>query len=137
MRILIADDHALVRRGVREALAEEFAQAEFGEAATVQETLREVLRRDWDIVVLDITMPGGSGLDVLKHLKRTHPDLPVLVLSMHPADQYAAHVLQAGAAGYLTKEAAPEKLVTAVRTILAGRRYPDDASPDGADPLAR
>ncbi len=127
MRILIADDHALVRRGVKETLAEGFAQAEFGEAANVEETLQQIRQHDWDVVVLDITMPGGSGLDVLKHLRQTRPDLPVLVLSMHPANQYAGHVLKAGAAGYLSKDAAPENLVTAVRTILAGRTYPDDA----------
>lgn len=123
MRFLIADDHAVVRRGLREILEEEIPGAEFGEAADTREALEQIRKHDWDVVVLDITMPGGSGLDVLRDSKGIRPNLAVLVLSMHPEDQYAVRALKAGAAGYLTKESAPEELVTAIRTILAGRKY--------------
>ena len=123
MRFLIADDHAVVRRGLREILEEEIPGAEFGEAADTREALEQIRKHDWDVVVLDITMPGGSGLDVLRDSKGIRPNLAVLVLSMHPEDQYAVRALKAGAAGYLTKESAPEELVTAISTILAGRKY--------------
>ena len=123
MRILIADDHALVRRGLREILTEEFPEAQFGEAETVPQTLQQIHSRKWDVVVLDITMPDGSGLDVLNDVKTTLPNLPVLVLSMHPEEQYALRALKAGAAGYLTKETATEELVAAVRKVLAGQKY--------------
>ena len=123
MRFLIADDHAVVRRGLREILEEEIPGAEFGEAADTREALEQIRKHDWDVVVLDITMPGGSGLDVLRDSKGIRPNLAVLVLTMHPEDQYAVRALKAGAAGYLTKESAPEELVTAIRTILAGRKY--------------
>ena len=123
MRVLIADDHAVVRRGLREILEEEFPGAEFGEAADTREALEQIRKHDWDVIILDITMPGGSGLDVLRDSKGIRPNLAVLVLSMHPEDQYAVRALKAGAAGYLTKESAPEELVTALRTILAGRKY--------------
>jgi len=123
MRFLIADDHAVVRRGLREILEEEFPGAEFGEAADTREALEQIRKHDWDVVILDITMPGGSGLDVLRDSKGIRPNLAVLVLSMHPEDQYAVRALKGGAAGYLTKESAPEELVTAIRTILAGRKY--------------
>lgn len=123
MRVLIADDHAVVRRGLREILEEEFHGAEFGEAVDTREALEQIRKHDWDVVILDITMPGGSGLDVLRDSKGIRPNLAILVLSMHPEDQYAVRALKAGAAGYLTKESAPEELVTAIRTILAGRKY--------------
>jgi len=123
MRILIADDHALVRRGLREILTEEFPEAEVGEAETVPQTLQQIHSRQWDVVVLDITMPDGSGLDVLNDVKTTRPNLPVLVLSMHPEEQYALRALKAGAAGYLTKETATTELVAAVRKVLAGQKY--------------
>ena len=87
MRILIADDHAVVRRGLREILAEEFHGAQFGEAESGAETIQQVRQRDWDVLVLDISMPDRSGLDVLKDVKRIRPNLPVLVLSVHPEDQ--------------------------------------------------
>lgn len=127
MRILIADDHALMRRGVKETLGEEYPDAEFGEAADVGQTLRQVREQDWDVVVLDISMPGGSGFDVLRRLRRTRPDLPVLILSMYSEEQVSEHALKAGARGYLAKEEAPERLVTAVETILSGRKYVSDS----------
>ena len=130
-RILIADDHAVVRRGLREILEGEFKEAKFGEAQTAPEALAQVLKNDWDIVVLDITMPGGSGLQVLKDIKNARPKLPVLMLSMHPEDQYAVRTLKAGAAGYLTKETAPEELVSAVKMALAGQKYVSKSLAEG------
>lgn len=123
MRVLLVDDHAVVRRGLREILEGEFTGAKFGEAGDAAEAHKALRDHDWDVVVLDITMPGRNGLDVLKDLKSTHPDLPALVLSMHPEEQYAIRALQNGAAGYLTKETAPEELVEAIRKVLAGGRY--------------
>ena len=121
--ILIADDHAVVRRGVRELLAEEFPDATFGEATTAQETLDHAWRQPWDLIVLDITMPGRSGIDILKDLKAALPDTPVLVQSMHAEDHFAMRVLKGGAAGYLTKDGVAEELIRAARKVLAGGRY--------------
>lgn len=123
MRVLIADDHAIVRRGLKETIRETFPKATFGEAATAQEALERVRQQDWDIVILDISMPGRSGLDILADLKRLRAKLPVLFLSMHPEEQYARRSLKAGAAGYLTKESIPDELKTAVRRVSAGGRY--------------
>jgi len=133
MRILIADDHAVVRQGLKQILAEAFKRASFGEAADSQQALERVWKEHWDIVILDLTMPGRSGLEVLKEIKRAHPNLPVLMLSMHPEDQFAVRLLKAGAAGYMTKESAPEALVGAVRKAIAGGRY---VSPALAEKLA-
>jgi two-component system, NarL family, invasion response regulator UvrY len=123
MRILIADDHAVVRRGLKHVLADAFKKAVFGEAANSQEALERVWKEPWDVVILDLTMPGRSGLDVLKEMKRARPKLPVLILSMHPEDQFAVRLLKAGAAGYMTKETAPGELVGAVNKAVAGGRY--------------
>jgi two-component system invasion response regulator UvrY len=123
MRILIADDHAVFRRGLAETLGEAFSRVTFGEAKTAQETLEHVRRQDWDVVILDISMPGKSGLDILDDLHRLRPKLPVLLLSMHPEGQYARRALKSGAAGYLTKESVPEELKEAVRRVRAGGRY--------------
>jgi two-component system, NarL family, invasion response regulator UvrY len=123
MRILIADDHAVVRQGIKQILADEFKKAAFGEARTAQEALTKVWKEKWDVVILDITMPGRSGLEVLKELKKQRPKLPVLVLSMHPEDQFAVRVLKAGASGYMTKESAPEELVGAIKKVLAGGKH--------------
>jgi two-component system invasion response regulator UvrY len=123
IRVLIADDHAILRRGLKEILMREIEGAVCGEAKDATETLARVQEGDWDLVILDITMPGRSGLDVLKDLKAARPGLPVLVLSMHPEDQYAKRILRAGASGYMNKESAPEELIKAVRKVLAGGRY--------------
>ena len=123
MRILIADDHAVFRRGLTETLGEAFSRVTFGEAKTAQETIEYVRRQDWDVVILDISMPGKSGLDILDDLHRLRPKLPVLLLSMHPEEQYARRALKSGAAGYLTKESVPEELKEAVRRVRAGGRY--------------
>jgi len=123
VRVLIADDHAVFRRGLRETLAEAFSRVTYGEAKTAQETLEHVRRQDWDLVILDISMPGKSGLDILDDLKRLRPKLPILLLSMHPEQQFARRALVAGAAGYLTKDSVTEELKEAVRKIVAGGRY--------------
>ncbi len=123
IRILIADDHAILRRGLKEILVDELKDAIFAEAGNAQQVLTDVRKQVWDLVILDITMPGRSGLDLLRDLKQLQPELPVLVLSMHPEDQYAKRVLRSGAAGYMNKETAPKELVTAIRKVLAGGRY--------------
>lgn len=123
MRILIADDHEVVRRGLKETLNEAFSRVSFGEANNAQETLTSVARQDWDVVILDISMPGKSGLDILDDLHRIRPRLPILLLSMHPERQYARRALKSGAAGYLTKDSVADELKEAVRRIQAGGRY--------------
>jgi len=123
MKVLIADDHAVFRRGLKDTLGEAFPRVTFGEAKTAQEALALVRRQDWEIVILDISMPGLSGLDILDDLKRLRPKLPVLFLSMYPEEQYARRALKSGAAGYLTKDSIPDELKEAVRRILAGGRY--------------
>ncbi len=133
MKILIADDHAVVRQGLRLILADHFKKATFGEARNATEALARVWKEKWDVVVLDITMPGRSGLEVLKEIRRSRPKLPVLVLSMHPEDQFAVRMLKAGAAGYLTKESAGEELVGAIRKVVGGGRY---ISPSLAERMA-
>jgi len=133
MRILITDDHAVVRQGLKLILADHFRRAVFGEARNAQEALNRVWKEKWDVVILDITMPGRSGLDVLKEIKRSRPKLPVLVLSMHPEDQFAVRMLKTGAAGYLTKESAGEELVGAINKVIAGGRY---ISPSLAERMA-
>jgi two-component system invasion response regulator UvrY len=120
---LIADDHAILRRGLKEILARELSCATFGEAGDAQQVLALIRSETWDLLILDISMPGRSGLDVLGDLKQLQPELPVLVLSTHPEDQYGKRVLRAGASGYMNKESAPEDLVNAIRKVLAGGRY--------------
>ncbi|HYC70093.1 MAG TPA: response regulator transcription factor [Opitutaceae bacterium] len=123
MKILIADDHAVVRRGLKQILADEYQRATFGEASNAQEALDKVWGEPWDVVVLDVSMPGRSGLEALAEIRKSKPRLPVLVLSMHPEDQFAMRVLKAGASGYMTKESAPAELVGAVKKVMAGGRY--------------
>ena len=123
IRVLIVDDHSILRRGLRELLSDEFPDAKFGEASHAVQALEQFQKKEWDVVLLDIALPGKSGLDLLKELKAVRPKLPVLVLSAHPEDQFAVRVLKAGAEGYMTKESAPEELVSATRKILAGGRY--------------
>jgi DNA-binding NarL/FixJ family response regulator len=123
MKILLADDHAVVRHGLQQILTDAFKRATYGEARNAQEALDLVWKQDWDVVVLDITMPGRSGLDVLREIKQFKPRLPVLVLSVHPENQFAVRVLKSGASGYMTKESAPDELVGAVKKVLAGGHY--------------
>jgi two-component system, NarL family, invasion response regulator UvrY len=122
-RVLLADDHPVIRRGVREILAEAYPGVQIGEATTAAEAIDQTTRHPWDLVLLDISMPGRSGLDALKDIRRLCPRLPVLVLSVHAEDQYALRVLKAGAAGYVTKDQAPETLLAAIDKVLAGGRY--------------
>lgn len=121
--ILVVDDHAVVRQGVRQILSEQFQEAVVGEAAGAQEMMEQMRTHNWDVVVLDVGMPGKSGLDALKDLKQASPKLPVLVLSAYPEDQLARRMLKAGAAGYLNKDSAPNELVRALRKILGGGKF--------------
>jgi len=123
IRVLVADDHAIVRRGLKLILSEEFERVVVGEAQNGKELIEQIEKDDWEVVVLDITMPGRSGLDLLKEIKRLRPQLPVLILSMHSEDQFAVRAFKAGAAGYMTKEKAPEELVKAIKKVLAGGKY--------------
>lgn len=125
--ILVVDDHAVVRQGVRQILSEQFQDAVLGEAASAQEMMEQMRRHNWDVVVLDVGMPGKSGLDALKDLKQAYPKLPILVLSAYPEDQLARRMLKAGAAGYLNKDSAPNELVRALRKILGGGKFVSSA----------
>jgi len=120
---LIADDHAVVRRGLKELLTDSGRIAVDGEAGTARETLDKVRERDWDILILDINLPDRSGLDILRDLKMERPNMPVLILTVCSEDQFAIRALRSGASGYLTKESAPAQLVDAVQKIVAGGRY--------------
>lgn len=131
--VLIADDHTVVRQGLKQILAGDAQMSVVAEAANGNEVLQALERAQVDVLILDITMPGKSGLDVLKEVKRKYPTLPVLVLSMHPEDQFAIRILRAGAAGYVTKESAPEELVEALRKVCGGGKY---VSPQLAEKLA-
>ncbi|MCC6784869.1 MAG: response regulator transcription factor [Planctomycetes bacterium] len=122
IRILVADDHAIVREGIRRILTDAPEVEVVAEAGDAAEVLRLVRELPLDIVLLDISFPGKSGLEILAHLKAVKPELPVLMLSMFPEEQFALRAIKAGAAGYLTKESAPAELVTAVRDVAAGRR---------------
>src|SRR5205085_4708358 len=133
INILLADDHPYLRRGLIQILIDEFPGVVVGEVSNVPDLLEQAQKRRWDVVVLDLTMPGRGGLEGLREMKRLCPSLPVLVLSMHPEDQFAVRVLRAGGAGYLTKESAPQELVHAVKTIWKGRKY---MAPMAADLLA-
>jgi DNA-binding NarL/FixJ family response regulator len=123
IKVLVADDHAIVRRGLRQILAETPDVMVGGEAATAQDVMRLVQDERWSVVILDISLPGGSGLDLLADIRKARPELPVLILTVHPEDQYAVRAIRAGAAGFLTKESAPEKLIEAVRKVATGGRY--------------
>jgi DNA-binding NarL/FixJ family response regulator len=123
IRVLIADDHAVVLEGLKQILSETADIKVVAEATNGQDVLDKLRTQHVDVVVLDIAMPGRSGLDILLHLKREQPTLPVLVLSIHPEDQYAVRVLKAGACGYLTKESAPDQLIAAIRKVVIGGKY--------------
>jgi len=133
IEILIVDDHAVVRTGLKQILSEITDMIITDEACDAREALDKIRTNDYSVVVLDIALPGKSGLDVLKEIKSERPGLPVLILSMYPEDQYAIRVLKSGASGYMTKESAPEELVKAVRTVAHGNKY---ISPSVAEKLA-
>ena len=123
----------MVRQGLRLILADRFKHAVFGEARNATEALDHIAKEVWDVLILDITMPGRTGLETLQEVKRLRPKLPVLVLSMHPEDQFAVRLLKAGAAGYLTKESADTELVGAIKKVVGGGRY---ISPSLAEKMA-
>ncbi len=123
IRILVADDHAIVREGVKQILADVSDMVVQDEAENGQETLEKVARNDYEVVLLDISMPGRSGLEILEDIKSERPKLPVLILSMHPEEQYAVRALRAGASGYVTKASAPQELIGAIRKASRGGKY--------------
>ena len=123
MHILIADDHAVVRRGLREILADALPNARFSEAGNGDQLLGLLANSRAELVVLDVNMPGRTGLDVLRDVKKAYPRLPVIILSVQPEDQYALRCLKAGASAYLNKDSAPEELAVVAQKVLAGGRY--------------
>jgi DNA-binding NarL/FixJ family response regulator len=129
-RILIADDHAIVRSGLRQILINEQDLEVAGEARNGAEVFDLIRREPWDVLVLDVGMPGRSGIETLREVKRERPDLPVLILSIYPEDQYAVRAIKAGASGYLTKDSAPDELVKAIRKVLRGGKYISEAVAD-------
>lgn len=133
IKVLVADDHAIVRRGLHQILSETPDIMVGGEASTAQEVMQRLAGERWSAVVLDLSLPGSSGLDLLSRIRREHATVPVLVLTVHPEDQYAVRCIKAGAAGFLTKESAPEKLIEAVRKVASGGRW---VSPELAETLA-
>ena len=133
IHVLIADDHAIVRQGLKQILSETEDLVVTGEADDGAEALQLARQQTWDVFLLDVSMPNRNGIDTLKQLKKEFPRLPVLILSMHPEEQYAVRALKAGASGYLTKQSAPEQLVTAIRQVASGKKY---LSPAVAQQLA-
>jgi DNA-binding NarL/FixJ family response regulator len=133
IRILIADDHAIVREGLKQIVSDTPDIVVAGEAANHQQALELALKEDWDVVLLDIAMPGRGGIETLKDLRRDRPHLPILILSMHPEEQYALRALKAGASGYLTKESAPDELIAAIRKVSQKGKY---ISPSLAEKIA-
>jgi DNA-binding NarL/FixJ family response regulator len=134
MKILITDDHPIVRQGLKQLLRETFESIVVDEAANGTEALDKITKDKYDIVLLDIAMPGMNGLEVLKEIQKFNKTLPVLIISIYPEDQYALRCLKAGASGYLTKDTASDELTLAVERILSGKKY---VSPTLADKLAR
>jgi two-component system invasion response regulator UvrY len=133
IHVLIADDHAIVRQGLKQILSETEDMLVTGEADDGAEALALARQQPWDVFLLDVSMPNRNGIDTLKQLKKEFPRLPVLILSMHPEEQYAVRALKAGASGYLTKQSAPEQLVNAIRQVASGKKY---LSPAVAQQLA-
>lgn len=133
MRILIADDHAIVRRGLRQLLLEEYPSAVIEEVDDAEGLINKAMMEKWDVVICDLSMPGRSGLDALRQIKQSSPSLPVLIMSMHPEDQYALRVLKAGASGYLGKDSIHDELINAIRTAMLGKKY---ITPSIAEKLA-
>ena len=123
LRVLIADDHTVVRKGLVQMLLEEFLSAHIGQASDAEELLAKVLKEEWDVVITDISMPGRSGLEVLREIRQVYPNLPILVLSVYDEEQYAIRAIRAGASGYLRKDSAADDLVKAVHCLLLGKKY--------------
>jgi len=123
MRILIADDHAILRGGLINSLTRAFPEAEFAEAGSSSDILPLIRNEKWDLVILDINMPGRNGLEVLKDIKECNPEIPVVILSMYPEDQFAIRSIKAGASAYITKDTAFPELINAIRTIIEKKQY--------------
>jgi DNA-binding NarL/FixJ family response regulator len=120
---MIADDHAIVREGLKQIVTETRDMVVAGEAQDGHQAIELARRENWDVVLLDLAMPGRGGMDALRQLNKERPNMPVLILSIYAEDQYALRALKAGAAGYLTKDSAPQELVTAIRKIASGGKY--------------
>jgi two-component system invasion response regulator UvrY len=133
MKILIVDDHAIVRKGLVQLLHEEFPGSQVVEVANSHEALKEIRKQIWDVILLDISMPGRNGIEILKQIKAEGINAPVLMLSMHPEEQYAIRALKAGASGFVNKESATEELLAAIHKVISGRKY---ISPLVAEKLA-
>lgn len=125
-RVLIADDHTVVRRGLKQILLEGFPTAEVEEVSDAEELIKKIIQSDWELVISDLSMPGRSGLEAIQQIKQIRPQVPVLILSIHPEEQYAIRVLRAGASGYLSKDMAPDELVNAVQKVMLGKKYITD-----------
>lgn len=123
IRILIADDHSVVRKGLRQILLEGFPNAAIEEVPNAEEMIKKIIQQEWNVVISDLSMPGRSGLEALQQIKQINNNLPVLILSIHPEEQYALRVLKAGASGYLSKDMAPDELVNAVQRVMLGKKY--------------
>lgn len=133
IRVLIADDHAIVRRGLKQLILSEYPSALIEGVGDVESLVEQVVKQTWDVIICDISMPGRSGLDALNQVKNIKPEIPVLMMSMHPEDQYALRVIKAGASGYLNKVSIHEELITAIQTVQIGRKF---ITPTIADKLA-
>jgi len=123
IRILIADDHAVVRKGLKQILLDDFPSCEIEEVSNTEDLILKVMKSHFDVVISDLSMPGRSGMEALQHIKQHYPKLPVLILSMHAEEHYALRVLKAGASGYLGKDSASTELVKAVNRVLMGKKY--------------
>jgi two-component system invasion response regulator UvrY len=132
LKILLADDHTVVRQGIKQIISSAYNQATFGEASNLRELHEMINKEPWDVVILDLAFPDGNALEILKQIKTDYANLPVLVLSMYPEDQYAVRTIRAGASGYLSKESASEELVQAIQKIIVGGEY---ISPSVAEQL--
>jgi two-component system invasion response regulator UvrY len=132
LKILLADDHTVVRQGIKQIISSAYNQAAFGEASNLRELHEMINKEPWDVVILDLAFPDGNALEILKQIKTDYANLPVLVLSMYPEDQYAVRTIRAGASGYLSKESASEDLVQAIQKIIVGGEY---ISPSVAEQL--
>jgi two-component system invasion response regulator UvrY len=123
LRVLIADDHAIVRKGLKQLLLEEFPSALVEEVGDAEKLIKRTIQEEWDIVICDLSMPGRSGLDALRQIKQSSPSLPVLIMSVHPEEQYALRVLKAGASGYLGKDTVHSELIKAIHVARLGKKY--------------